>query len=225
MGIYLIFGFFMLLSWLAGNKLKKKFEEYSKVPNSSGLSGREIAEKMLRDNDIFDVKVISVEGQLTDHYNPSDKTVNLSYDVYHGMHVSAAAVASHEVGHAVQHAHAYAWLQMRSSLVPIVSITSNWVQWILLGGILLINVFPNLLLIGIILFATTTLFSLITLPVEFDASRRAVAWIDKAGITRGEETDKAKDALKWAASTYVIAALASLATLGHYIMIYLGRRD
>ncbi len=225
MGIYLIFGFFMLLSWLAGNKLKKKFKEYSEVPNSSGLSGKEIAEKMLRDSDIFDVKVISVEGQLTDHYNPSDKTVNLSYDVYHGMHVSAAAVASHEVGHAVQHAHAYAWLQMRSSLVPIVSITSNWVQWILLGGILLINVFPNLLLIGIILFATTTLFSLITLPVEFDASRRAVAWIDKAGITRGEETDKAKDALKWAASTYVIAALASLATLGHYIMIYLGRRD
>ena len=225
-GIYVIFGFFMLLSWLIGSKLKSKFKEYSQVPNSAGLTGKEIAEKMLKDNDIYDVKVISVEGSLTDHYNPADKTVNLSPEVYAGRSVAAAAVSSHEVGHAVQHAHAYAWLQMRSTLVPVVSVASKYMQWVLLGGILFVNAFPQLLLIGILMFATTTLFSFITLPVEFDASRRALVWINSAGITRSTENDQAKDALKWAALTYVVAALASLATLAYYIMVYLGgRRD
>ena len=225
-GIYVIFGFFMLLSWLIGSKLKSKFKEYSQVPNSAGLTGKEIAEKMLKDNDIYDVKVISVEGSLTDHYNPADKTVNLSPEVYAGRSVAAAAVSSHEVGHAVQHAHAYAWLQMRSTLVSVVSVASKYMQWVLLGGILFVNAFPQLLLIGILMFATTTLFSFITLPVEFDASRRALVWINSAGITRSTENAQAKDALKWAALTYVVAALASLATLAYYIMVYLGgRRD
>lgn len=217
----------MLLSWLVGSQLKRRFEEYSQIPNSAGMSGKEIAEKMLRDNGIYDVKVISVEGQLTDHYNPQKKTVNLSPEVYHGRSVAAAAVSAHEVGHAVQHAQAYMWLQMRSTLVPIVNVASQWMQWVLLAGILFFNTFPELLLIGIIMFASTTLFSIITLPVEFDASARALAWINNAGITRGFENDKAKDALKWAALTYVIAALSSLATLMYYIMIYLGgsRRD
>jgi Zn-dependent membrane protease YugP len=227
MGIYLIFGFFMLLSWLVSSQLKRRFEEYSQIPNSAGLNGKEIAEKMLRDHGIYDVEVISVEGQLTDHYNPLKKTVNLSPEVYHGRSVAAAAVSAHEVGHAVQHAQAYMWLQMRSQLVPIVSFASQWVQWVLLAGILLVNSFPQLLLAGIVMFATTTLFSFITLPVEFDASRRALAWIDNKGITRGVEHEKAKNALKWAATTYVVAALSSLATLMYYIMIYLGgsRRD
>jgi Zn-dependent membrane protease YugP len=217
----------MLLSWLVGSQLKRRFEEYSQIPNSAGMSGKEIAEKMLRDNGIYDVKVISVEGQLTDHYNPQKKTVNLSPEVYHGRSVAAAAVSAHEVGHAVQHAQAYMWLQMRSTLVPIVNVASQWMQWVLLAGILFFNTFPELLLIGIIMFASTTLFSIITLPVEYDASARALAWINNAGITRGFENDKAKDALKWAALTYVIAALSSLATLMYYIMIYLGgsRRD
>ncbi len=215
----------MLLSWLIGSKLKKKFKEYSLVPNGAGLTGKEIAEKMLKDNDIYDVKVISVDGHLSDHYNPTNKTVNLSPDVYMGKSVAAAAVSSHEVGHAVQHAHAYAWLQMRSTLVPVVSVSSKYMQWVLLGGILFFNAFPQLLLIGILMFATTTLFSFITLPVEFDASRRALVWINSAGITRGTENAQAKDALKWAALTYVVAALASLATLAYYIMIYLGRRN
>ncbi|MDQ3190997.1 MAG: zinc metallopeptidase [Bacteroidota bacterium] len=224
-GIYVIFGVFMLLSWLVGRKLKSKFKEYSQVPNGAGLSGKEIAEKMLRDNDIYDVKVISSEGHLSDHYNPGNKTVNLSPEVYAGRSVAAAAVSSHEVGHAVQHAHAYAWLQMRSTLVPVVSVSSKYMQWVLLGGILFFNTFPQLLLIGILMFAITTLFSFITLPVEFDASRRALVWINSAGITRGTENAQAKDALKWAALTYVVAALASLATLAYYIMIYLGRRN
>jgi Zn-dependent membrane protease YugP len=217
----------MLLSWLVGSQLKRRFEEYSQIPNSAGMSGKEIAEKMLRDNGIYDVKVISVEGQLTDHYNPQKKTVNLSPEVYYGRSVAAAAVAAHEVGHAIQHAEAYMWLQMRTTLVPIVSVASQWMQWVLLAGILFFNTFPELLLIGIIMFASTTLFSFITLPVEFDASARALAWINNTGITRGFENEKAKDALKWAALTYVIAALSSLATLMYYIMIYLGgsRRD
>jgi len=227
MSIYLIFGIFMLLSWLVGSQLKRRFEEYSQIPNSAGMSGKEIAEKMLRDNGIYDVKVISVEGQLTDHYNPQKKTVNLSPEVYYGRSVAAAAVAAHEVGHAIQHAEAYMWLQMRTTLVPIVSVASQWMQWVLLAGILFFNTFPELLLIGIIMFASTTLFSFITLPVEFDASARALAWINNTGITRGFENEKDKDALKWAALTYVIAALSSLATLMYYIMIYLGgsRRD
>lgn len=227
MGIYLIFGFFMLLSWLVSSQLKRRFEEYSQIPNSAGMNGKEIAEKMLRDNGIYDVQVISVEGQLTDHYNPQKKTVNLSPEVYHGRSVAAAAVSAHEVGHAVQHAQAYMWLQMRSTLVPIVSVASQWMQWVLLAGIIFFNTFPELLLIGIVMFASTTLFSIITLPVEFDATARGLAWINNAGITRGVEQEKAKNALKWAALTYVVAALSSLATLMYYIMIYLGgsRKD
>jgi len=221
----LIFGVFMLLSWLVQMQLKSKFNKYSKVPLASGMTGRDIAEQMLRQNDIYDVKIISVEGQLTDHYNPLNKTINLSPDVYSGRSVMSASVAAHETGHAIQHATAYSWLQMRSTLVPVVSISSQWVQWVLLAGVLLINIFPQLLLVGILMFALTTVFSLITLPVEFDASNRALAWLNSSGIVYGSQHDMAKDGLKWAAMTYVIAALASLATLMYYLMIYLGRRD
>ena len=223
-GIYLIFIIFMAISWLISNSLKRKFKEYSVVPVAGGLTGREIAEKMLRDNDIRDVTVISVDGELTDHYNPLKKTVNLSPSVYNGANVSAAAVAAHECGHAVQHAHAYMWLEMRSSLVPIVSFSSNIVQWVLLAGILTLQVFPALMLIGIVLFAATTIFIFITLPVEVDASRRALLWLNNAGITTAESHPKAVDALKWAAYTYVVAALGSLATLLYYIMIFMGGR-
>jgi Zn-dependent membrane protease YugP len=224
-GYYFIFGIFMLISWLVGNQLKKKFKEYSKIPLKYGMTGRDIALKMLADNNIYDVEVVSVPGKLSDHYNPVNKTVNLSPEVYNGNNISAAAVAAHECGHAVQHSNAYAFLQFRSALVPVVSFSSNIVQWILLAGIIFINTFPNLLLIGIILFATTTLFSFITLPVEFDASKRALVWLDNSGLTTGIEHEKAKNALKWAASTYVVAALASLATLLYYLWIFLGRRD
>jgi len=223
---YVIFGFFMLLSWLIGRRLKSKFKEYSQISISYGMTGKEIAEKMLKDSGISDVRVISTEGELTDHYHPVHKTVNLSHDVYYGSNVAAAAVAAHECGHAVQHAQAYAFVKMRSALVPVVSFSSNIVQWVLLGGVLLIGVFPQLLLFGIVLFALTTLFSLITLPVEIDASRRALVWLRTAGVTTGQTQEKAFDALKWASYTYIIAALASLATLMYYIMIYLGgRRD
>jgi len=222
--IYLIFGVFMLISWLISSRLKSKFEEYSQIPLRSGLSGKEIAEKMLHDNNIFDVNVISVEGQLTDHYNPVDKTVNLSPDVFTGRSVTSAAIAAHECGHAVQHAQAYAFLQMRSSLVPIVSISSQYMQWILLAGVLTLQWFPQLLLVGIAMFALTTVFSIITLPVEFDASARALVWLNGSGITSGIEHDKAANGLKWAAATYVVAALGSLATLAYYIMIYAGGR-
>jgi len=225
MEIYIILIIAMLGSALVSWRLKSKFKKYSLVPVASGLSGKEIAEKMLRDNDILDVKVVSVEGFLSDHYNPANKTVNLSPEVYHGRSVSAAAVSAHECGHAVQHAHAYAWLTMRSKLVPVVQFSSNIVQWILLAGVIFFQAFPQLLLIGIVLFATTTLFSLITLPVEFDASNRALAWLDSTKIAVGKEHEQAKDALKWAAMTYVIAALASLATLLYYLQIYLSRRD
>ncbi len=224
-GYYVIFGIFMLISWLVGNQLKRRFKEYSKIPVRAGLSGKDIAERMLHENNIFDVKVMSVPGQLSDHYNPLTKTVNLSQEVYNGRSIAAAAVAAHECGHAVQHATAYAFLKMRSALVPVVSFASNIIQWVLLAGIILVNTFPALLLIGIILFALTTLFSFITLPVEFDASRRALAWIDNSGLTSGQEHAKAANALKWAASTYVVAALASLATLLYYIWIFMGRRN
>ena len=220
-----IFGVFMLLSWLISYQLKARFKKYSTIPMNFGMTGKEVAEKMLHDNGINDVKVLSVEGQLTDHYNPLTKTVNLSHDVYFGNHVAAGAVSAHECGHAVQHANAYGWLQMRSSLVPVVSFASNWVQWILLGGVLLINAFPQLLLIGIVLFALTTIFSFITLPVEINASSRALIWLNTAGVTNFESHPKAQDALRWAAYTYVVAALGSLATLLYYIMIYLGRRE
>ncbi|MFP4288386.1 MAG: zinc metallopeptidase [Bacteroidota bacterium] len=223
-GIYVIFGFFMLLSWLVSSRLKSKFEKYSRVGLRSGLSGREIAEKMLRESGVGGVRVISTPGKLTDHYNPGDKTVNLSPDVYNGRSISAAAVAAHECGHAVQHARAYAFLKMRSTLVPVISISSRYMQWILLIGILTVQSFPQILLVGIVLFALTTLFSFITLPVEFDATRRALLWLRETGLTVGEDHAYAKDALKWAALTYVVAALASLATLMYYIMIFLGSR-
>jgi Zn-dependent membrane protease YugP len=222
MFISLIFiGISLLVSW----RLKSKFREYSAVPTSSGLAGKQIAEKMLKDNGIYDVQVISVDGFLSDHYDPTNKTVNLSPDVYTGANVSAAAVAAHECGHAVQHQKAYTWLNLRSKLVPAVQFSSNLVQWVLLGGILLINVFPALLLGGIILFGITTLFALVTLPVEFDASKRALAWLDNTNLMRREEHDKAKDALWWAAMTYVVAAISSLVTLFYYIMVYLGARN
>jgi len=224
MNIWIIFIGFMILSWIVSMTLKSKFTKYSKIPLDNGMSGREVAERMLRDHGISGVRVESVQGQLTDHYNPADKTINLSQEVYNGRSISAAAVAAHECGHAVQHAKAYAWLGFRSKLVPAVSFTSKWVQWILLAGILLIRTFPALLLAGIVLFALTTLFSFITLPVEIDASRRALAWLSNAGITSYQDHDKAQDALKWAAYTYVIAALGSLATLLYYIMIFTGSR-
>jgi uncharacterized protein len=225
MGIYIIAIIFMLVGWLISSTLKKKFREYSQVTIGSGLSGREIAEKMLSDNGIQDVKIISVEGQLTDHYNPLEKTVNLSHDVYYGRSAASAAVSAHEVGHAVQHARAYGWLQMRSALVPIVSFGSRWVQWVLIAGILLVNTFPTLLLIGIVMFGLITLFSFITLPVEFDASKRAMVWLQTTRTANPQELVMAKDALNWAAMTYVVAALSSLATLVYYIMIYMSRRN
>ena len=223
-GAYLIALIFMLIGWAVQMQLRRKFKEYSEIPLAAGLTGKEVAEKMLRAHQITDVQVMSVEGQLTDHYNPVKKTLNLSPAVYNGNNAAAAAVAAHECGHAVQHATAYAWLQLRSALVPVVSVTSNIVQWVLIAGILFINVFPNLLLIGIIMFATVTLFSLITLPVEFDASRRGLAWLESSGITSSLEHNKAKDALWWAAMTYVVNALAAITTLLYYLMIYMGRR-
>ena len=214
---------FMVLGLVAQWRLKSKFKEYGEVPTSSGMSGKEVAEKMLRDNGIYDVKVISVEGKLTDHYNPVDKTVNLSEGVYTERSVSAAAVAAHECGHAVQHATAYSMLQLRSKLVPAVQISSNLSQWVIIAGLGFMGFGggnPTILLVGIILFAVTTLFSVITLPVEFDASARALRWLETANITTPAEKVKAKDALKWAAMTYVVAALASIAMLVQYILIY-----
>lgn len=212
---------FMGLGMLVSARLKSKFAQYSREPMSSGLSGRQVAEKMLRDNGIYDVKVTSVGGQLTDHYNPADKTVNLSEDVYNGTHVAAAAVAAHECGHAVQHASAYRWLNLRSQLVPVVQITSSAMSFLTLGLALIAYLSPamtnTLLLIFIVCQGAITLFSLITLPVEVDASRRALAWLDHSGITRGREHEDAKDALTWAAYTYFVSALASIATLLYYI--------
>jgi Zn-dependent membrane protease YugP len=220
--ILLVSLLFLGISRLVSGVLKGKFKTYGRIRLSANLTGREIAEKMLRDNGIYDVKVISAQGFLSDHYNPANKTVNLSPDVYQGVSISAAAVAAHECGHAVQHATAYKWLTLRSNLVPVVSFSSGIVQWILLAGIIMVNSFPQLLLGGIILFGLTTLFSVITLPVEFDASRRALAWLDRSRVTNAQEYPKAKDALKWAAMTYLVAALASIATLVQYIFIYLG---
>ncbi|MFN8266960.1 MAG: zinc metallopeptidase [Chitinophagales bacterium] len=212
------------LSWYVSSTLQRRFKEYSQLPIR--YTGREVAEKMLRDNGIVDVKVISVPGALTDHYNPMDKTVNLSDWVYAEANVAAAAVAAHECGHAVQHADAYAWLNLRSKLVPVVQVSSQYVQWIILAGfgVLMFTKSPWVLLIGIILFALTTLFSFITLPVEFDASSRALKWLDSTQLLVGEEYTKAKNALGWAASTYVVAALGSLVTLLYYISIFMGAR-
>ena len=224
-GAYLIGIIVMGVSLFVQWRLKSKFEQYSQVGLSNGLSGKEIAEKMLRENGIFDVRVLSVDGKLTDHYNPQDKTVNLSPDVYHGRSVSAAAVASHECGHAVQHATAYAWLQLRSKMVPFLTISSRYMQWIILGGIVFINTSIIPLAVGVALFAITTLFSFITLPVEYDASNRALAWIETHGIVTKPEHDMAADALKWAARTYLVAAIGSLATLLYYVSILMGRRE
>lgn len=214
-----------LVSYLVQANLKRKFDKYSKVRAASGMTGAEVAQKMLRDNGINDVKVQPHEGWLSDHYDPTSKTVNLSKDVFYGNSAASAAVAAHECGHAVQHARAYSFLKLRTALVPAVQFSSNIVTWVLLGGILLINVFPTLLLIGIGLFAMSTLFSFVTLPVEIDASRRATRWLQGAGITNYEDQPMAVDALKSAAYTYVVAALSSLATLIYYITIYMSRRD
>ncbi len=228
--LFIILGFFMLLSWLIGNQLKKKFSEFSQIPTSSGLSGKEVAEKMLRENNIYDVKVISVDGQLTDHYNPLDKTINLSRDVFSGRNVSAAAVASHECGHAVQHEQAYAFLKFRTAMVPVVNIASKMMNFIFIASIFfsfILHIFSseNVLLTIIVSQGIITLFSLVTLPVEFDASRRALVWLESSRITRGAEHEKAKVALQWAASTYLVSALASLSTLLYYIWMLTGRRD
>lgn len=214
----------MLIGMLVQMRLKSKFQEYAQIPNGTGLTGGEIAQKMLRDNGILDVQVTSVPGFLSDHYNPSDKTVNLSPDVYSGKSISAAAVAAHECGHAVQHATGYSMLQLRSKLVPMVQFSSSIVQWVLIAGIMAIKVFPSLLLIGIIMFAITTLFSIVTLPVEYDASNRALAWLEDKRILRSEEHEGAKDALKWAARTYVVAAISSIGTLLYYLSIFMGGR-
>jgi Zn-dependent membrane protease YugP len=219
---YIIFGVVALVSWLIQRSLKSKFERYSKIRVPNGMTGKDVAQKMLRDSGITDVTVISTDGHLTDHYNPLTKTVNLSENVYGSNSVAAAAIAAHECGHAVQHAFAYTPLKMRSALVPVVSFASNWMQWVLLAGVIFVNTFPQLLLVGIGLFAMTTLFSFVTLPVEIDASKRALAWLNGAGITNYETHDQAKDALQTAAYTYVVAALGSLATLVYYIMIFLG---
>jgi len=226
--IILISFLFMGIGLLVQVRLKSKFAEYSKTPTSSGLSGKEVAEKMLHDNRIFDVSVVSVSGFLSDHYDPSKKTVNLSPDVYEGRNISAAAVAAHECGHAVQHATGYSMLSLRSTLVPIVQVSTNFSQWVILIGLGLFSFGggnSTILLIGIILFAVSTLFSVITLPVEFDASSRALKWLDASHLTLPQEHEKAKDALKWAALTYVVAALASITMLVQYIFIYQGRRD
>lgn len=219
MNIWVIMIAIMALSFLVQSMLQSRFNKYSKIPVSNGMSGAEVAEKMLRDNGINDVKVVATRGMLTDHYNPQTKTVNLSEGVYASRSVAAAAVAAHECGHAVQHAYGYAPLRMRSALVPVVNFASNIVQWVLLAGVIFFQSFPGLLWLGIALFATTTLFSFITLPVEINASVRAISWLENAGVTDSQTRPMAIDALKWAAYTYVIAALGSLATLLYYIGI------
>jgi Zn-dependent membrane protease YugP len=221
---WILFGLIAIASFAVSQMLKSKFNKYSKIPLSSGMTGRDVAEKMLHDNGIYDVKVVSTGGMLTDHYNPANKTVNLSEGVYASNSVAAAAVAAHECGHAVQHAHEYGPLKMRSALVPVVSFASSIVMWVILAGIFMINIFPALIWVGIALFAMTTVFSFVTLPVEINASSRALVWLNTAGVTNVNNHDMAKDALKWAAYTYVIAAVGSLATLIYYIMIALGSR-
>ena len=214
-----------LISYLVQANLKSKFEKYSKMPLANGMTGRDVAIKMLHDNGIYDVKVTSTPGMLTDHYNPVSKTVNLSEGVYGSCSVAAAAVAAHECGHALQHARAYAPLKMRSALVPVVQFSSSIVSWVLLAGILVVQSMPQILLAGIVLFAASTLFSFITLPVEINASQRALAWMSNAGITNVFNHKAAESALKSAAYTYVVAALSSLATLIYYVSIYMGRRE
>lgn len=228
MGYYLIAGVMFLVGMIVQNRLRSKFRHYSEVGLAAGLSGKEIAEKMLNENGIYDVRVISTPGFLSDHYNPQDKTVNLSPDVYEGRSVAAAAVAAHECGHAVQHAAAYAPLKMRSALVPVVQISTTLSQWVILAGVGWMGFGggnQTVLLIGILLFAASTLFSLITLPVEYDASARALRWMETSGLTHRAEHEGAKDALNWAARTYLVAAIASIATLLYWVMIFMNRRD
>lgn len=222
---YLLSIVLMLVGMLIQWRLKSKFEEYGNTRNLANLTGEQIAKKMLNDHGIYDVQVVSVDGMLSDHYNPVNKTVNLSPEVFSQPSVSAAAVAAHECGHAVQHATAYSMLTLRSKIVPVVSLASSWMTWIILAGIIALR-FGNIyiLTIGVILFALTTIFSFITLPVEFDASARALKWLEDKNITGGEEHDMAKDALKWAAMTYVVAALGSLVSLLHYVSILAGAR-
>ena len=225
MSIYIIFGLIALASFLVQQNLNSKFQRYSKIPLPWGMTGKDIARKILDEHGLQHIQITQVEGTLTDHYNPANNTVNLSRDIYYGHDVAAAAVAAHECGHAVQHARSYAPLQLRSALVPPVNFASKVMPWLLLVGILTIQTFPILMLAGIILFALTTLFSFVTLPVEIDASRRALAWLDNAHITTADTHEKAKDALRSAAYTYVVAALGSLATLIYYILAFTSRRD
>ncbi|WP_026451050.1 zinc metallopeptidase [Aequorivita capsosiphonis] len=229
-GYYIIAGVIFLVSWLVSNQLKSKFEKYSKIHLQNGMSGKEIAEKMLADNGITDVKVVSVAGKLTDHYNPGDKTINLSEPVYMQRNAAAAAVAAHECGHAVQHATAYGWLKFRSAIVPAVGVASKLSNFVIMAGLIMtaMNFMgalgTTLFLVGIILFAATTVFAFITLPVEYDASNRALAWLESSQMLTPQEHAGAKDALKWAARTYVVAAIGSLATLLYFISIFMGRR-
>lgn len=227
MGYYLIAGIMFIVGLIVSNRLKSKFNKYSQIGLQNGMSGREIAEKMLSDNGINDVQVISTPGQLSDHYNPENKTVNLSPDVYEGRSISAAAVAAHECGHAVQHATDYQMLTLRSAIVPLVNISSKLSQWIILAGMGLLvgRANPTILLVGIVLFAITTLFTIITLPVEYDASNRALKWLENTHMTTAAEHDKAADALKWAARTYVVAAVSSVATLLYYILLFVNTRN
>ncbi|WPV68802.1 zinc metallopeptidase [Chitinophaga sp. LS1] len=224
-GMLIVSLIFVGISMLVSYRLQGKFREYSGIPTSSGLTGKQIAQKMLNDNGIYDVQVISVDGFLTDHYDPTNKTVNLSPEVYSGANVAAAAVAAHECGHAIQHKNAYAWLGLRSRLVPMVQFSSQWLQFVLMIGVFALYWTSAPLLIGIILFGLTTLFALVTLPVEFDASRRALIWLDNTNVMRRQEHDKAKDALWWAAMTYVVSAVASVVMLVQYIFLFLGARD
>ncbi len=221
---FILFIVISVASYIVSKNVESKFKKYAKIAMNGGMTGRQVAERMLYDNDIHNVTIREVNGTLTDHYNPSDRTLNLSHDVYHGTSVAAAAVAAHECGHAVQHATAYSWLQLRSTLVPVVSFSSKWVTWVLLAGILLISKFPTLMLIGIILFAMTTLFSIVTLPVEVNASKRALEWLNTHNVTSPNTHKYAESALRSAAYTYFVAALSSLATLCYYVMIFLNRR-
>lgn len=224
---WIIFIGIMAVSWWVQWKLRSKFKQYTEVAFRGNLTGAQVAAKMLYDNNITDVKIVSIEGQLTDHFNPMDKTVNLSPEVYHGRSVMAAAIAAHECGHAVQYDRAYAWIGMRSALVPVVSFASKWVQWVIFGGFILLMLTQSIigfwvLLAGVILFGLTTLFSFVTLPVEFDASNRALVWLEGSGMTSPAEHNMAKDALKWAAMTYVVAAIGSLLTLLYYVSMLMG---
>lgn len=228
MSYYILIGLIALVSMSVSSKLKKKFKHYSQLELSNGMSGAEVAKKMLQDHGINDVKVISTSGRLTDHYNPKDKTVNLSEAVYEQRNAAAAAVAAHECGHAVQHAEAYSWLQMRSQMVPMVQIASGLSQWVIMGGLILsatTALGSGLMLMGIILYGIVALFSLVTLPVEYDASHRAIKWMEAKRIVNSQELDGAKDSLKWAARTYLVAAIGALATLAYFVLRFMGSRD